>query len=443
LQVALTRLDRFGTAAVLTGILLSVAVVLQNLVVLASAIVLALASLLPVEMSLGIFALLVPFDYVLAIGHHDSAIRVTWLAGAFAGSVLLFYGLVTERLKRPPLTALFWVLFMCWVGLSSFWSIDPVVSAQRIPSVVTFLALYLVTVSFHIKPQELSRVLSFAIFGGALAALVLIYQVSRGGVQPSIAHYVAEGRGALVFGEWESNPNEFGASLVLPFSLGFVGILSRGAVTKKVILVIAVMLSACGIFLTMSRGATIALAVAVLVILYRFGVRTRVLVPLALALIPLLFVPNLFYERLMEAPSGRGTGRLDILFVGLEIIKHNPLLGTGMATFPIAYDQYAGYAPVFHGYNWSSHDTYLQAWAETGIIGFVLLLSAIVFQLKTVRGALRDVGANHWSGIAVEAAFLGVLVHAFSGDLEFNKCFWFILMVLSLIAQPRSKLQMQ
>jgi O-antigen ligase len=443
LQVALARIDRFGTAALLAGILLSFAVVLQSVVVLASAVALALASLLPVEMSLGMFALLVPFDYVLAIGHHDSAIRVTWLAGAFAGGVLLLYGVAAKRLKRPPATALFWALFMLWVGLSTFWTIDPAVSARRIPSVLTLLALYLVTVSFDIKPQELSRVLGFVACGGALAALVLVYQVAHGDIYGSIAHYMAEGRGALVFGEWEGNPNELGATLVLPFSLVFVGLLSRGRVAKKFILVIAVMLMAVAIFLTMSRGATLALAFAVLVILYRFGVRPRVLVPLVLALIPLLFVPDLFYQRLMEAPSGRGTGRLDILFVGLEIIKHNPLLGTGMATFPIAYDQYAGSAPVFHGYQWSSHNTYLKAWAETGIVGFVLLLIAIVFQLKKARDALGRAQSRDWSGVAVEAAFWGVLVYAFSADLEFDKYFWLILMLLTVVTQPRSNLEPQ
>lgn len=439
MQVALTKVDRFGTAAVLTGILLSVAVVLQSLVVLASAVVLALASLLPVEMSLGIFAMLVPFDYVLAIGHHDSAIRVTWLAGAFAGGVLLLYGLAAKRLKQPPTTALFWVLFMLWVGLSTIWTIDPAMSARRIPSVLTLLALYLVTVSFDIKPHELSRVLGFVMGGGALAALVLIYQVGRGGVYGSIAHYMAEGRGALVLGEWEANPNELGAALVLPFSLVFVGLLSRGRAAKKSILVIAVMLMAAAIFLTMSRGATTALALALLVILYRFGVRARVLVPLVLAVIPLLFLPDLFYQRLMEAPSDRGTGRLDIVFVGLEIIKHNPLLGTGMATFPIAYDQYAGYAPVFHGYQWSSHNTYLQAWAETGIVGFVLLLFAIVFQLKKARDALGRAQPGNWSGVAVEAACWGTLVFGLSASLEFNKSFWLMLTLLSLVTQQKQE----
>lgn len=433
------QLNRFAVGAILLGVLLSIAVVYQNVIVVGAAIVLALASVLPTEVALGTFAFLVPFDYVLAIGSHDDPIRVTWLAGAFAGGVLLIYGVASGRLEAPPRQAWWWALFMFWVGLSTAWSIDPALSLNRLLSIVTLLGLYLITVSFRLTPRELSRIMAAAVAGGVVAAIVLIYQTSRAGLYSSIGHYVAEGRGALVFGGWEGNPNEFGASLVLPFSIAFASVLSRGSLSRKIVLLIAVSLIAAAIFLTMSRGALIALAVAVLVLLYRVGIRKRVLLSLALIALPLLFVPDLFYERLMEASSDRGTGRLDILLVGLQVIKHNPVLGTGLATFPVAHDQYVGYAKVFHGYHWSSHDTYLQVWAETGIIGFVLLLIAIVSQVKTVAAALRSPPLPDWSGVAVEAAWWGVLVYAFSGDLEFNKCFWLILMLLGVITRVRKQ----
>lgn len=431
------QLNRFAIGVILAGVLLSIAVVYQNVVVTGAAIVMALASVLPIEVALGTFAFLIPFDYVLAIGTDESPVRVTWLAGAFAGGVLLIYGFASERLGWPPRQAWWWALFMFWVGLSTAWTIDPALSLNRLPSIVTLLGLYLITVSFRLTSRELSRVMACAVGGGVVAAALLIYQASRAGLHAPTTHYVMEGRGALVFGGRERDPNELGASLVLPFTLAFAGVLSYGSLAKRIALLIALSVLASAIFLTMSRGALIALAVAVLVLLYRGGVRKRVLLSLVLVAVPLLFVPDLFYERLMEAPSGRGTGRLDIVLVGLQIIKHNPVLGTGLATFPLAHDQYVGYAKVFHGYTWNSHDAYLQAWAETGVIGFVLLLIAIVSQVKTIRAALRAPPLLNWSGVAVEAAWWGVLVYGFSGDLEFNKYFWFILMLLGSMARAR------
>lgn len=417
------QLNRFAIAATLAGIALSIPIVQQNLVLIGVAVVLALASLLPVEVSLGAFAFSVPFDYVLAIGHHDNVVRVTWLAGAFAGGVLLVYGFITERLQRPPRPALWWGLFMFWAALSTAWAVDPAISVKRLPSIVTLLALYLVTVSFRIKPRELSRVLMLAVAGGVVAAVLLIYQAASAGAQPTAAHYVAEGRAALVLGEWESNPNDFGASLVLPFSLAFAGVLSRGSAAKQRVLLVTMTVIAAAIFLTMSRGALIALAIAAVVLLYWVGLRKRVLITLVMVVLPLLFVPNLFYTRLQQATSPQDTarGRLDILFVGLQIIKHNPILGTGLATFPVTYNKYAGYAPMFRGYQWSSHNTYLQAWAETGIIGFVLLLIAVGSQMRVARAAHMHVPAGDWFGVAVEAACWGVLVFAFSGDIEWKK----------------------
>lgn len=430
LQLVSTQLDRFVAATVVSAVLLGAAIAQLKLVVVAAAIALVLVAVLPVEVSLGTFAFLVPFDYVLVIGHHDSAIIVTWLAGAFAGAGLLVYGLASGRLKRPPRQAWYWAAFMMWLALSTAWTIDKPSSIARISSVLCIVGLYGVATALRIRPQELSRVLIVVVMGGVVASLVSIHQA---------AHLGFQDRAALTFGESQANPNEFAFGLLLPFSLAFAGVLSRGSFTKKLMLLVALTCVTAGIFLTMSRGALIALLVTTFTLLFRVGMRKRLLIPLLVVVLPLLFLPNLFYERLDEARSDRGTGRLDIFFVGMEIIKHNPLLGTGMATFPIVYDQYAGYAPVFHGYQWSSHNTYLQAWAEAGVIGFALLLIAIVFQLKKARDALGRAQPGDWSGVAVEAACWGALAFGLSASLEFNKSFWLILILLTLVTQQKQQ----
>jgi len=376
-------------------------------------------------MALGTFAFFTPFDYVLAIGQQDSVIRVTWIAGAFAGGVLLLYGFVTKRLSSPPRQALWWGLFMLWLALSSAWAIDPVVSLKRLPSIVTLMGLYLVSVSFRLSSRELSRVLMAAVVGGVVASLVSIEQAARLGFQT---------RAALKFGEWEGNPNEFAFSLLLPFSVAFTGILSRANAVRKTVLLIALGTISLGILLAMSRGALIALLVSTGMLLLTVGARKRAVLLVALVALPLLFLPNLFFERLKEAPSGRGTGRVDIFLVGLEIIKHNPVFGTGLANFPVAYDQYAGAAPVFRGYSWDPHNTYLEAWADAGFGGFLLLLIALRSQMKAARNAIKT-HSGEWFGAAVEAACWGALIFGLSTTLEWNKSFWLILMLLTLISR--------
>src|SRR3989442_6557239 len=59
----------FGTAAVLTALLIITATVEQNVLALAGLTAVALAFVWPVEVSLGLFAVLVPFDQALVLGN--------------------------------------------------------------------------------------------------------------------------------------------------------------------------------------------------------------------------------------------------------------------------------------------------------------------------------------------------------------------------------------
>lgn len=319
---------------------------------------------------------------------------------------------------------------MIWHILSTAWSINTPLSIARLPSVLSILGLYVVVVSFRTTSRELSRVLLLAVVGGVVASIISIHQAALVGFQA---------RGALKFGEFEGNPNEFAFSLLLPFSVAFAGVLSRGSALKKFLLLAALIIVTGGIFLAMSRGALAALVVTTVTLLLKVGVRKRVLIPLIAVALPLLFVPSLFYQRLKEAPTREDTGRsrLDIAFVGLQVIKHNPILGTGLETFPIAYDRYSGYSPQFRGYHFDPHNTYLQAWAETGIVGFVLLLIALGSQIKAASAALRA-PPRDYVGVAIEAVCFGALIFGFSGSLEWNKSFWLMLMLLTLLTQLRS-----
>jgi hypothetical protein len=128
----------FGVAAVLTAILISIAVVEQHILMLAGITALAFAIVFPVELSLGAFAGLVPFDQVLVLGKSETTI--TWLAGAFAGATLMAYGFVSGRFRSPPLAGLYWGLFVLWTAASIVWAIDAATSLKLLPTVVTLFA---------------------------------------------------------------------------------------------------------------------------------------------------------------------------------------------------------------------------------------------------------------------------------------------------------------
>src|SRR2546423_7724267 len=75
----------------------------------------------PVEVALGGYAILTPFDSVSVIGNSTSGTTLTWLLGAIAGIVLLMSGLVRQRLQLPSAAALRWGAFIAWGATSILW----------------------------------------------------------------------------------------------------------------------------------------------------------------------------------------------------------------------------------------------------------------------------------------------------------------------------------
>jgi hypothetical protein len=126
-------------------------IVLQNYYVLAIPPAVLLLIKYPVELPLGVFAFLIPFDSVLMLG--QSGHTLTWLTGAAAGGILLAYGVLSGRLTAPPRAALWWGLFILWGAASLLWALDPGQALERLPTALLLFLLYLVVVSFRISER--------------------------------------------------------------------------------------------------------------------------------------------------------------------------------------------------------------------------------------------------------------------------------------------------
>ena len=428
-ETILAQVSLFGIATVITAILITVAIMHQNLLLMTGIAAVALAIVWPVETSLGMFAALVPFDQALVLG--NSGTTITWLAGAFGGATLVVYGLVTGRFKSPPRAGLYWGLFALWSAASTVWAIDPATSLKWLPTVTTLFALYIVAACVLVTRRELSRICLLAVAGGAVTASLIIFQFAN--------HISFEGRASFVVGNLESNPNELSYSLLLPFSLAVGGVLSEKSLLERAAFLAAAALMAISIFLAMSRGSLIAFSATVLVYLFRIGIRRRTLISILVLATPLLFLPQQFYQRLAEASTNRGTGRYDIWLAGLEIVKQYPAIGVGLDNFHVAYGKVAGYAHIFpsHGYARDAHNTYLQVLAEMGVIGFAFFLTAIWSQMRLVSRVLSRCGARDYFEISLEAACWGQLVMGLSGNILWAKSFWLALSLLALFTQER------
>lgn len=429
-----TLLLGIGAAAVMIGLVVAHA----KWTYLAAMGAFIVALFWPVQIALGVFGLLVPFDNVTVLSSAKSGTTLTFLVGAGAAAILLATGLTSKRLVKPPRAAFWWTAFMLWAVTSIAWSLSPSVARHQLPTVVALLLLYLVAVSIRITKKELRTVALFIILGGTIAGAYASLQYGKG------VYYHNSTRASLDTGERETDPNGFAASLMLPMSLAIGGFLSGQGFRQKAFMLGATAIMGISVFLTESRGALLALAVLVLVFVLRYRIRLRLLIPLGALALGLIFMPSTFYSRLTTAVSSGGAGRLYIWKVGYQIVRHYGIFGVGLANFPVAYNLYPGYAPLFMNYGRASHNLFLNIWAETGIIGLFLLLAALRSQLRAAANITNKARAlGSLPIVPYEAACWAVLVAGLFLDIGYRKYFWLLWILLPLAIRALSEEQQQ
>ena len=140
--------------------------------------------------------------------------------------------------------------------------------------------------------------------------------------------------------------------------------------------------------------------------------------------------------RVEEAISSRAQGRFDVWLVGIQIVRHYGLFGVGLDNFSYAFQKFSGYQIVFRTYEQNPHNIYLQAIAETGVIGLLLLVAALRSQIAELIRTLR--GASERTKqilVPCEAAAWALMVHAFAANLLWRKMFWFDWIVVAIAVQ--------
>jgi O-antigen ligase len=424
---------------------------------LSTVVALAVAVLLarwPVGASLGVYAFLLPFDSVLNIGQEGSLhLHLTWFVAAAASAVLLVRGILGRCFVRPPFAVLWPCLIVFWAVMSAGWAINTENSVFRLPVIALFLILYLTAAYIRVTEKELAVIGCLAMLGGCVAAATSLYELSHGqSFLPShpdlgtgVEEYELSGRGTLIAGDRETNPNTLAATLILPLSLAVGFLLSSGAWLRRFLLMGVVALIAASICATMSRGGLIGAAVVLLVYLWRARARGRLLMPAAAAGTIILTMPDMFFSRIWGAAADRGAGRLDIWGVGLWAFRHYAVLGAGLDCFPDAYNQYSYTAVHFMGFNLAPHNAYLGTAVELGTVGILLLLAVLtahfLLAAKLRRADSDESSRLRW--LAYEAAYWALLACGFFLDLFWEEYFWFALMLLIIGVRVQEARQKQ
>ncbi|MFA5350772.1 MAG: O-antigen ligase family protein [Candidatus Omnitrophota bacterium] len=185
----------------------------------------------------------------------------------------------------------------------------------------------------------------------------------------------------------------------------------------------------CALFLTQSLGAFISLflTATVYVLLKNDFKKIRGIFMLGFLV---LFIPLIFFMRISSgkehlSPLFSVFMRINYWQDTIGIIKMHPFLGVGLGNFNLAYSRYA-------------HNSFLQLWAETGLIGIVSLFWLIYAILVNSVGKLKNLAGDKETLILATclAAFIFHNLWDFSFFLPEVSLIWWA--ILGLLSKPKS-----
>ena len=242
------------------------------------------------------------------------------------------------------------------------------------------------------------------------------------------------------------DPNFFAQIMVPIVPIAFERFLHEKKAKLRLIALWTFAVSVLTILLTYSRGGFLALLVAMLVFfLYyppqRFQIPVIILSILVfITLLPpnyldrLSTLTTIFEPRITNRLEERSLqGRLAENLTAWEMVKANPLFGVGLSSYNYLFPFYSkrlGVGTV--ATERDAHNLYLEVLAETGIIGFAVVLIILIISFRTVfqaRKAFARARLQDYSGMAAGffAGLAGYFIAAMFIQNAFPRFFFLLL----------------
>jgi O-antigen ligase len=347
---------------------------------------------------------------------------LSWLATVTAGEPER-----RERIFSHPGFLFVPIALVAWTALSASWAEAPDAAlgaaARYLPNAMLFVIVF---AGVRTRTQ-LMWVIGSLVVGAFLAAVY-------GMVSPS-----PDDAGRIAIG----NANGTAASLVMGGTLAAaLAITARNRPALRSASAIIVPLCLFAVFLTLSRGGLVALAVSLITAVFmahrhRTAVLTAGLCAVLVAVVYFgAFASSEARDRVLEANGG--TGRTDIWKVGWRMVEAEPVRGIGAGNFPISSIHYLLAPGAITRSDFIvdtpkvAHNTYLNILAELGVVGLLLFMGVIAFSLGCALRAARcavQAGDRQVEVLArgLVVVLAGLLAADFFGSREYDKQLWLVL----------------
>jgi O-antigen ligase len=344
----------------------------------------------------------------------------------FLALALFFWLFLHIGQKRwPRFPGFFWPLLVyCLFSLlSSIRSVNPKISMVDSRELLLFLVVPIVYSALN-SEKDLEKV-KYALMISAFASI--FYSLFT-------FFFLAEpGERILGFmGHWMTQ-----AGLLLLFCSFALSLFLLTKDRSRILWAGSCALGSVALVLTLTRSAWIGLAFAAAVVLFFYKPKTLILIPVAVSLFFLLS-PQHVKKRALSIFSKRhysNTQRIEYFHAGIQIIKENPVFGTGPCTVDMVFQNPKYGLSETAKRNVHLHSNILQIGAERGIPALLAWLTFIGWAALSLLRFLREKDpAARPAAVGALAVLVGLFVAGFFeynfGDSEITVLF------LTLITLP-------
>lgn len=315
-------------------------------------------------------------------------------------------------------------------------SIAPYTTQLAVVLLVIYLIFFATALTFINSQSRLRKMVFTLIVFGSFMAFLGTIQFLTG---TDSIYGLRENHGTSPFASY-ANKHHFAA--LMEMIIGLTLSLLYGEATKKdkrLLLIIALVLMGIVVILTGSRGGLLSLlGVIIFVTLFNLmskrkhnsyemedskgkSSKTLVLVGGSLAFILVIFGSVLLLGGESWLLRGIGvtpqtdisTGRGHFWQIALQVIKENPIIGTGLDTFGNAFtkfDTWNGNLRVEQ-----VHNDYLQILSDAGVLGFICVAVFVFLLFREGLKTINQTSDRFRRGVAIGAlaGCFGVLFHSF------------------------------
>jgi len=376
-----------------------------------------------------IVAFIVASNVVAYMPHSTAPVLVVGLAAVVARKLL-------QRDLSFRITAfLKWTfLFFAWEVVSAAWA--PSYDQFAVSTILrNVLIILLVTWSLK-KPWHYIAVILAAgigvVFSTGSAAHEMITFFRFGATQAG-SEVFREVEKARFFGGW-TGPNIMGHSAVPFVLLAYAVVRTKVRFLWRLCTALVIVTGTAGVLLSLSRGAMLSMALALLLLLFADKHRWKLLAGIAIAItLVLTFTPLDIFERMRSLGTGDSSisQRAEMVAAGVEMAARYLPFGVGLGNVGTYSPDYS--PSLRHGL--VLHNAYLDVLVETGVVGIVLFfgaLASVLPQIRVSKWQLQTERLDVNLTVCMACAYLSVLVSNAVGSYSNYGLPWFLLALISV-----------